>query len=199
MEGTTILSLILFAALMTGTPGPNNMMVTASGANFGYWRSVPHITGISMGMASMITLLAAGLGIIFERYPMVHDVLKVVGGAYLLFLAWKIATSVGMSKTKQQVNAQPMSIFSAALFQYVNPKAWMMSATAVSTFAIGGEHYWLSITMIVTVFFVVGFACVSLWTATGVVIRRWLTSERRTIRFNQVMGGLTAACVTMIW
>ena len=199
MEGSTIISVILFAILMTGTPGPNNMMVTASGANFGYWRSVPHITGISVGMASMISLLAAGLGIIFERHPMVHEVLKVVGCAYLLYLAWKIATAGSMSKTEQKVKAKPMSVFSAALFQYVNPKAWMMSATAVSTFAVSGEHYWLSISIIVTVFFVVGFACVSLWTATGVVIRHWLTSERRTVLFNQTMGALTAACVMMIW
>ena len=107
MEGSTIISVILFAILMTGTPGPNNMMVTASGANFGYWRSVPHIMGISVGMASMISLLAAGLGIIFERYPMVHEVLKVVGCAYLLYLAWKIATAGGMGKTEQKMISLP--------------------------------------------------------------------------------------------
>ncbi len=130
---------------------------------------------------------------------MVHEVLKIVGCAYLLYLAWKIATSGAMSQTDQKVDVKPMNVFSAALFQYVNPKAWMMAATAVSTFAGSGEQYWLSVWIIVMIFSMVGFVCVSLWTVTGVVIRHWLTSEQRTIRFNQVMGALTAACVTMIW
>ncbi|PSV19924.1 lysine transporter LysE [Photobacterium leiognathi subsp. mandapamensis] len=199
MEGTTILSLILFAVLMTGTPGPNNMMVTASGANFGYWRSVPHLLGISLGMASLLTVIAAGLGVIFERYPMMHDVLKVIGCSYLLYLAWKIATAVAVTDTQFQPDTNPMGILAAALFQYVNPKAWMMAATAISTFAVNGEQYWSSVLMIVAVFVVVSFFCVSLWAIMGVVIRRWLTSVKRTVRFNQVMGGLTAACVTMIW
>ena len=199
MEGTTILSLILFAVLMTGTPGPNNMMVTASGANFGYWRSVPHLLGISLGMASLLTVIAAGLGVIFERYPMMHDVLKVIGCSYLLYLAWKIATAVAVTDTQLQPATNPMGILAAALFQYVNPKAWMMAATAISTFAVNGEQYWSSVLMIVAVFVVVSFFCVSLWAIMGVVIRRWLTSVKRTVRFNQVMGGLTAACVTMIW
>ena len=199
MEGTTILSLILFAALMTGTPGPNNMMVTASGANFGYWRSVPHLLGISLGMASLLTVIAAGLGVIFERYPMMHDVLKVIGCSYLLYLAWKIAMSVAVTDTQLQPATNPMGILAAALFQYVNPKAWMMAATAISTFAVNGEQYWQSVLMIVVVFAVVSFFCVSLWAIMGVMIRRWLTSVRRIVRFNQVMGGLTAACVTLIW
>nr|WP_187695642.1 LysE family translocator [Photobacterium lucens] len=184
---------------MTGTPGPNNMMVTASGANFGYWRSVPHLLGISLGMASLLTVIAAGLGVIFERYPMMHDVLKVIGCSYLLYLAWKIATAVAVTDTQFQPDTNPMGILAAALFQYVNPKAWMMAATAISTFAVNGEQYWQSVLMIVVVFAVVSFFCVSLWAIMGVMIRRWLTSVKRSVRFNQVMGGLTAACVTMIW
>ncbi|MCM0150727.1 LysE family translocator [Photobacterium galatheae] len=198
IEWQFLISLMAFAATMTGTPGPNNMMVTASGANFGYWRTVPHILGIGFGLVSMILLVAAGLGVIFVRYPVLHEVLRWLGSAYLLYLAWKIATSGGKVQLDDK-DARPMSFIAAALFQYVNPKAWMMSVTAISTFTSTGEAYWSSALAVAMVFYVVGFPCVSLWAGFGTLIGRWLNQPQARQRFNLTMGTLTAGCVVMIW
>ncbi|QUJ67214.1 LysE family translocator [Photobacterium sp. GJ3] len=198
LEWHFLISLVAFAATMTGTPGPNNLMVTASGVNFGYWRTLPHIFGIGFGVVSMILLVAAGLGVLFIRYPVLHEVLRWVGSAYLLYLAWKIAASGGRLQLDAE-ERQPMSFLSAALFQYVNPKAWMMSVTAVSTFTFSGEGYWLSALAVAGIFFVVGFPCVSIWAGFGTLVGRWLNQAKARRIFNLAMGGLTAGCVVMIW
>ncbi|MDO6499314.1 LysE family translocator [Photobacterium sanguinicancri] len=197
-EWSFILSLITFATTMTGTPGPNNLMVTASGANFGYRRTVPHMLGIGSGLVSMIILVAAGLGVIFTQFPVLHDALRWLGSGYLLYLAWKIgSSSSGLAETEQE--AKPMSFMAAAIFQYVNPKAWMMSVTAISTFTLTGELYWYSVAAIATIFFLVCYPCVSLWAGFGIFIRRWLAQAKTRRIFNGLMGVLTAACVVMIW
>ncbi|MDO6580813.1 LysE family translocator [Photobacterium sp. 2_MG-2023] len=198
LEWQFLMSLAAFAATMTGTPGPNNMMVTASGANFGYWRTVPHMLGIGGGLVSMILLVAAGLGVLFVRYPVLHEALRWLGSGYLLYLAWKIASSGGRVQAEDN-DARPMPFLAAALFQYVNPKAWMMSVTAISTFTMSGEGYWLSAAAVALIFFVVGFPCVSLWAGFGTMIGRWLNQPKARRIFNLVMGALTAGCVVMIW
>ncbi|OLQ78800.1 lysine transporter LysE [Photobacterium proteolyticum] len=197
-EWQFILSLAAFAATMTGTPGPNNLMVTASGANFGYWRTLPHMMGIGLGLVSMIALVAAGLGVVFTRFPLLHELLRWCGSAYLLYLAWKIATA-GSAVRTEQPDSRPMTFWAAAMFQYVNPKAWMMSVTAISTFTVAGELYWQSATLVAGVFFLVCFPSVSVWAGFGSMIGRWLHSSRARRVFNGVMGALTAGCVVMIW
>ncbi|MGF1691534.1 LysE family translocator [Photobacterium kagoshimensis] len=197
-EWSFIVSLITFAVTMTGTPGPNNLMVTASGANFGYRRTVPHMLGIGCGLVSMILLVAAGLGVIFVQVPILHDGLRWLGSGYLLYLAWKIGvSSSGLTDTEQE--AKPMSFMAAAIFQYVNPKAWMMSVTAISTFTFSGELYWYSVMAIAAIFFFVCYPCVSLWAGFGLFIRRWLAQAKTRKIFNGLMGVLTAGCVVMIW
>ena len=99
----------MFATVTSGTPGPNNVMLTASGANFGYWRTLPHMFGIVLGILVMNILVAAGLGVIFEQYPMVQQVLKITASTYLVYLAWKIATAKS-SKIEGESDARPMSI-----------------------------------------------------------------------------------------
>lgn len=151
LEWQFIISLAAFAATMTGTPGPNNLMVTASGANFGYWRTLPHMMGIGSGLVSMIVLVAAGLGVMFIRFPILHEILRWAGSAYLLYLAWKIASAKSSIRTDQQDGA-PMTFMAAAMFQYVNPKAWMMSVTAISTFTLAGDSYWPSAGLVAVIF-----------------------------------------------
>ncbi|KMV30587.1 LysE family translocator [Photobacterium swingsii] len=197
-EWPFILSLITFAATMTGTPGPNNLMVTASGANFGYRCTVPHMLGIGCGLVSMILLVAAGLGVVFVQFPVLHDALRWLGSGYLLYLAWKIGfSSSSLADTEHE--AKPMSFMAAASFQYVNPKAWMMSVTAISTFSFTGELYWYSVSAIAAIFFLVCYPSVSLWAGFGIFIRRWLAQEKTRRIFNGLMGVLTAGCVVMIW
>lgn len=198
LEWQFIMSLAAFAATMTGTPGPNNLMVTASGANFGYWRTLPHMMGIGSGLVSMIVLVAAGLGVMFTRFPIFHEILRWTGSAYLLYLAWKIASAKSSIRTDQQ-DGEPMTFMAAAMFQYVNPKAWMMSVTAISTFTMAGEYYWQSAGLIAVIFFLVCFPSVSIWASFGTLIGRWLNSPQTRRVFNIAMGVLTASCVVMIW
>lgn len=198
MEWQFFLSVALFALVMTGTPGPNNVMLTASGANFGYRRSIPHFIGIGFGLISLISLNGLGLGVLFQTYPAIQDALKILGSAYLPYLAWKIAFSSAMSKGEDKVN-KPMTCWEAILFQYLNPKAWMMSITAVGSFAYSGEDYWWSIAAISIIFLLVQVQTSSVWVGFGAFIRRWLSTPKAWQRFNLGMGTLTASCVVFIW
>lgn len=198
MEWQFFISVALFALVMTGTPGPNNVMLTASGANFGYRKSIPHFLGIGFGLISLIALNGAGLGVLFQTYPVIQQVLKVLGSGYLLYLAWKIAFSSMMNTGEEKVS-KPMTCWEAILFQYLNPKAWMMSITAVGSFAYSGEGYWWSIAAISMIFLVVQVQTSSVWVGFGSFIRRWLSTPTAWQRFNVAMGTVTASCVVFIW
>ncbi|WP_067519895.1 LysE family translocator [Endozoicomonas ascidiicola] len=198
LEYQFILSVAIFAVAMTGTPGPNNMMLTASGANFGYWRSLPHIVGIGLGVVVLILLMSAGLGAVFQKFPIVQEVLKWISSAYLLFLAWKIGSAPAPEQHDARV-ARPMTLIQAATFQFVNPKAWAMAITAIGSFTLGGDQYWLSALMIALVFWVVGFPCISLWTGFGTLIGKAIRSPGQWRVFNGVMGFATASCLLFIW
>ena len=192
------LSVLLFAIATTGTPGPNNAMMAASGANFGYVRSIPHVLGIVFGVALQALLIAGGLGALFVAFPWVQTTLKVIGSLYLLYLAWKIA-SAGDTTLATATRAQPMTILAAVLFQFVNPKAWMMTITLIGSFSLTGDLYWPSVLGIVALFSVVGFHCISLWAGFGTLMGRLLSSGAARTRFNTGMGLLTAACLIFIW
>ncbi len=125
-------ALIGFAFVSSVTPGPNNMMLLASGANFGLRRSVPHMLGISIGHSFMVTMVGLGLGRMFELYPASFIAMKVVSVAYLIYLAWKIANAAPPKAA--QATGKPFSFLQAAAFQWVNPKAWYMAVTAVTNF-----------------------------------------------------------------
>ena len=126
-----IIPLAVFSIVGTGTPGPNNLMLTASGVNFGMRRTLPHLMGVWLGFLLMLGLVCAGLGNIFQTWPWLQTVLKGVGSLYLLYLAWRIATAAPVSKAAV---GKPISFFEAVLFQYVNPKAWMMAVTITSAY-----------------------------------------------------------------
>lgn len=199
MEWQFVTTVAVFAAVMTGTPGPNNVMLTASGANFGYRQSIPHFVGIGIGLVTLIVFVAAGLGVVFQTYPVIQQGLKVLGCSYLLYLAWKIATAQPSEVTGSEQQSGPMSWHAAALFQFLNPKAWLMSITAVGSFTYSGDQYWLSVLVIAVTFMCVQMPCSSVWVGFGSFIRRWLSSPSSWRWFNGVMGGLTAACVAFIW
>lgn len=198
MDLQLMLSVAMFAIVTSGTPGPNNVMLTASGANFGYWRTVPHMIGIVLGILVMNLLVAAGLGVIFEQYPPVQQVLKVLASAYLVYLAWKIATAKS-SRIDSETDARPMSVVGGALFQFLNPKAWMMVITAIGSFTLGGDSYWVSVMAIAVIFMLMGFPCISMWAAFGTVVGRLLSSPSAWRWFNLVMGLMTAGCLAFIW
>lgn len=205
MDFQLVAAMFSFAFVTSATPGPNNLMLLASGANFGFKRTIPHMLGIGCGMLLLLFVTLAGLGEIFMRLPAMQMALKLVGVVYLLWLAWKIAsapvtdTMTEDSTSDQPIGtAQPMRWWQAATFQFVNPKAWMMALGAVSSFTLAGEQYWLSGLTLMVVFFLVNVPSVSIWAGFGVVIQQFLSSARRKRQFNMIMGLLTAATVWMI-
>ncbi|WED22071.1 LysE family translocator [Vibrio sp. JC009] len=198
MEWQFFLSVIMFAIVMTGTPGPNNVMLTASGANFGYRKSIPHFLGVGIGLMSMILLLAAGMGVMFQTYPVLQEGMKWLGSAYILYLGWKIATTRPKTDS-DQAERKPMTLIQAALFQYLNPKAWMMMVTAIGSFSLQGSDYWLSVLYIALIFWVTQLHTSSIWVGFGTLIGRLLSDAVAWKRFNFSMGALTAACVVFMW
>ena len=198
MELQFILSVGIFAATMTGTPGPNNMMLTASGANFGYRKTLPHLVGIGIGIGVMILLMAAGLGFLFEQFPIIQTVLKWVSCGYLLYLAWRIGTAPA-PEPESNTSARPMTWLEAATFQFVNPKAWAMSITALGTFSLSGDQYWVSALVIALIFWVVEFPCTSFWAGFGVLIGKTIKQPHHWRLFNGLMGLATASCLFFIW
>lgn len=183
-----LLPLILFAVVAVGTPGPNNAMLLASGANFGIRRSLPHLLGVNLGFSFMIFVVGAGLGATLLRYPAFALGMRIVGIAYLLYLAFRIATAESSGQTS--VKGRPISFIEAALFQWVNPKAWIMATGATVTYAIGAPDPLLEAALIAAVFLIAGSPFSSVWMFGGAWLARFLSSPARRRAFNLTMAGL---------
>lgn len=191
-----LLPLTLFAVATSITPGPNNILLTASGANFGFRRTIPHMLGIGAGFLSLIVATGLGIGAIILASPMLHQALKLVGAGYLVWLAWKLA---GAGAADGMAKARPMRFHEAALFQYVNPKAWMMAVGAIAAFTTPGGDYAAELAFIAAIFAAINLPCVSLWTLFGVGIGRMLNDGRARRLFNLVMAGLTVASAILLF
>ncbi|WP_283194348.1 LysE family translocator [Rhizobium sp. AN80A] len=183
----TFLALLLFAFTTSITPGPNNMMLFTSGVNFGFRRTIPHMIGIGAGFFSLLIGVGLGLGAVLHTVPAVYTALKFAGGAYLVWIAWKIATSRSLSEGKDVV--KPMSFLSAAAFQWVNPKAWVMAVTAMATYTIQ-DIYFVSVLIVGLAFALVNVPSVSTWAGFGSALRDWLSDPVRLKWFNITMAVL---------
>ncbi len=194
-------SLLMFTFVATITPGPNNLMVTASGAAFGFRRTIPHILGITFGFALMASVMATGLGALFERWPIIHSVLQIVGAGYLLFLAWKIwrAGRIRLSDASEEDAGKPLTFFQAAAFQWLNPKAWTMAITALAAFALPPPYHIASAAAVIVAYFLMCVPCISLWTLLGQELVRLLRSDRARQIFNTTLALLTVASVSLIF
>ncbi|PID46755.1 MAG: lysine transporter LysE [Proteobacteria bacterium] len=192
-----LLAVTTFAFVTSVTPGPNNIMLTASGANFGFKRTLPHIAGIIAGMMCLNISVGLGLGALFTQFPVLQQTLRVVGSAYLLWLAYKLLSFSNISHHPQ--DAKPFSFLQAVAFQYVNPKAWIMVISANASFSLMGANYWWSVLMITVIYMIMGTPSIMLWAGFGQYIRRFLTQPRIIKLFNIVMATLTALCVVFIW
>lgn len=180
-----LLPLATYCALMSVTPGPNNVMVATSGVNFGFRRTLPHLLGIRAGIYVMTVMVCLGLGAVFAQYPEMHQAMKVLGGCYLVYLAWKLAGA----QVADAVDAQkPLSFFEGAAFQLVNPKNWMVILTLATMFMPNGVPPMYGALLVATVHLIVGFPSNSVWALFGVGLRRALTSKSRLRLFNAAMG-----------
>ncbi len=193
-----IAPVLSFAVSTTITPGPNNVMVTASGTNFGYRRTLRHILGISLGFPVMVVAVGLGLGGLFQALPEVHIVLKFLGCAYILWMAWKIAAADGMGGTGARPG-KPFTFFQAAGFQWVNPKAWVMAVGSITAYTSAGGYYYLEIALIALIFLVVCIPSISIWTLFGVGIGRMLTARKWLKIFNAVMALLLVASLIPVF
>ncbi|GGX99397.1 lysine transporter LysE [Litchfieldella qijiaojingensis] len=187
----------LYMISMTITPGPNNVMLTASGANYGFWRTMPHILGILGGCFVLFSAIALGLGLIFERYPSMQTSLRIVGSAYLLYLAWKIATAPPPT-LRAESEGRPLTFWQAAAFQFANPKAWVMGLALMAGFLPQGGDTLINALLLAAFAELIALPCIALWAGFGLAIGRLLKSERSWRIFNGLMGGMTAACVIFI-
>ncbi|NOE17865.1 LysE family transporter [Ruegeria atlantica] len=191
-----LLALIAFAFVTSITPGPNNLMLMASGANFGFRRSIPHMLGIGLGFTLMVLLVGAGLVQVFDRYPVSYSVLKVVSVIYLLYLAWKIAHAAPAAG--DLAAGTPMTFLQAAAFQWVNPKAWAMALTATTAYTPSQTLH--AIALVALVFGAVNLPSVSTWTFLGQQMSWVLTNPRRLVAFNWTMAVLLVASLyPVLW
>jgi threonine/homoserine/homoserine lactone efflux protein len=179
-----LLALLGYAFVTSITPGPNNMMLMASGANFGLRRSVPHMLGISIGHSVMVFLVGVGLAGLIHAVPAFSIGLKVLSVAYMLWLAWKIAYAAAPVEGKS--GGKPFTFLQAAAFQWVNPKAWGMAVTATSVYAPDATIK--SYLMVAAVFAATNLPSITVWTYTGQALRQFLTSPQRLRAFNLTMS-----------
>ena len=181
-----LIALLGFAFVTSVTPGPNNMMLLASGVNFGFRRTVPHMLGISLGHALMVFLVGLGLAGVFKAWPVALVGLKIASVGYMLWLAWKIAQSGAPGEGNAR--PRPMSFLQAAAFQWVNPKAWAMALGAVSAYVVEPSPY--AYAAVAAVFACVNLPSVAVWAWAGQAVRRWLEAPGRLRAFNWTMAGL---------
>ncbi|MEQ6249193.1 LysE family translocator [Sulfitobacter sp. HNIBRBA3233] len=186
MTVETLTALAIFAFVSSATPGPNNLMLMASGANFGFLRTIPHMLGISVGFAVMVVLVGAGLVQIFDRFPVIYTILKIASVLYMLFLAWKIAHAAPVRKRED--GGRPMTFLQAAAFQWVNPKAWAMALTAITVY-VGDTGLGL-LAVAAILFALVNLPSVTIWTVAGQQLQRVLTNPVRLRVFNWTMAVL---------
>lgn len=191
MSLDVFVALLIFAFVTSITPGPNNFMLMASGVNFGFRRTIPHMLGIGAGFLTLLLGVGLGLGALLTALPMLHISLKVMGGAYLLYLAWRIAMTRSMT-SKDGKAARPMTFLEAAAFQWVNPKAWVMAVTAMAVYTTPSAPF-LSMLIVAVAFALVNLPSVSTWAGFGMALRGFLADPVRLKWFNIAMGVALAA------
>jgi threonine/homoserine/homoserine lactone efflux protein len=191
-----LIALAILAFVGSFTPGPNNMIATVTGANYGFRAAMPHIFGVPFGFASMLIAGAAGVAALFLTYPFIAALIKWAGIAYLLFIAWQLARPHVTGEESNRPAMKPLSFWQSAAFQYANPKAWMLAAATAGSFMADNAKL-ASIVTIVIVFSIAAMGSVITWVLVGAALRNWLGVGSRMRIFNVAMGVLLAA--TALW
>lgn len=187
------LAVFIFGLSAGITPGPNNIMLMTSGMNFGIKKSIPHVLGVTFGFPIMVILIGLGFSIVFEQYPILHEVIKVLGVVYLLYLSWLIASA--SPDTLEGEKSKPFTFLQAALFQWVNPKAWVVATSSISAYTVLNDNIYWQILMIAGVFFFAALFTASTWLVFGKGIKQILQSAKQQRAFNFAMALLLVASV----
>lgn len=192
------LALLIFCFSTSVTPGPNNLMIMLSGVKFGIKLSMPHYLGILFGFSAMIILVGIGLGEIFTRYPLLHEIIKYFGAAYMLYLAMKtILADPHLAKVKGQ--AKPLTLIQALLFQWINPKAWIMAIGSVATYTTVTGNMLQQVLLISGTYFLVGIPSVGTWLVGGAALSKYLHNPAHMKRFNLTMGVLLILSIVLMF
>ena len=196
MNTDQIIAFVIFAVVACWTPGPSNVLLTATGTNVGVIRGLPALFGISFGIGLMMFLVVFGLGKLILDNPRALEILKWLGVAFILVLAWKIATS---GRVEKGSGGKPVGFFGAAAFQWVNPKSWVVCSSAAATYLqAGASEAIIQALSLGTIFFLVSLPCCFPWLAFGAVMQRFLKSDRALRLFNISMGSLLVASLALI-
>ncbi|WP_062011067.1 LysE family translocator [Aureimonas sp. AU4] len=190
MSADVFAALLAYAFVTSVTPGPNNMMLMASGVNFGFRRTIPHMLGIAVGFFVLLLAVGFGLGALLHSIPALQTVMRIASVAYMLWLAWKIATAKPAGET--ETTGRPMTFLQAATFQWVNPKAWAMGLVAMGAYT-DAQSPVLSVLLVGAAFVLVNFPSVSIWAGFGTALRGVLSDPGRLRIFNLVMALLLVA------
>ncbi len=191
----TLLPFVAFAFVASGTPGPNNIMVLATAAAHGLRATVPLILGVALGFGFMVAVVGTGLAGPLASHPTVHTVLRWVGAAWLLVLAWRIARAGGPAVAGPSTPRPPIGFWAAWVVQWVNPKAWVMALATTATYTVPGDDLTRQVLVLAALFAVISLPCVGAWALLGAGSGRFMTSPARLRAFNTGMGLLLAASV----
>ncbi|MBI6503188.1 LysE family translocator [Proteus mirabilis] len=184
------LSLAIFSFVTSITPGPNNIMLLASGINFCLKRTMPHAIGVSLGFFVMLLAVGIGIGALIKSSPIIYNILKYLGALYLLWLAWKTAISHSVEQNSNK-QGSPLTLLEAALFQWINPKSWMMAISGITLYT-SPQYPYISMLLVAIIFTLINFPCVAIWATFGHSLRERLKNPKILKLFNFIMGGLLA-------
>ena len=190
------LPLVLFGIATAFTPGPNNILSSYSGFNFGFKKTIPLMLGVILGWTTMLTIMASGLIIIFQKYIFLQSIIKILGTIFLIYLAYKIAFS---SANDSENIKKPVLFFDTFLFQFINPKGVMVAMIAVSTFIDVQNNYLRDATIVIITYFFMAIFSVSSWCLLGKYLRKFATSKNFIRKFNYIMSFLLIVCVIMFY
>ena len=186
-----LFAFLLFAIATSATPGPNNIMVSAAAANHGFRATIPHILGIAVGFAVMLLVFGSGLAGPLAADPRLHGLLRWVGVAWMLWLAAKIAFAKGTLSGGR--GRPPLSFVGAVLFQWINPKAWLIALATVATYTTAEGSLYRQVALLALLSFLVSIPCVGAWAVLGAGAGRFLATPRRLRLFNVAMALLLVA------
>jgi threonine/homoserine/homoserine lactone efflux protein len=196
MRTDVLAAMIAFCFVASVTPGPNNLMLMTSGVNFGFRRTLPHLIGVVLGFTLMVALVGFGLDAIFARFPQLLPTMRYLGAAYMLWLAYKIATAGPLREGGN--GGAPLGFFAAAAFQWVNPKGWVMAVGALTAYAVV-DDYARNVVIIALTYLIVGFPSSGAWAALGASMRRALADPRVARPFNWTMAALLVASIATVF
>ena len=191
-----LFSLILFCLVTSCTPGPNNILASYSGFNFGIKKTLPLMSGVAFGYTLMLTFVNFGLIVIFKNYPIIQQIIKVIGSIFLIFLAYKISFLTSNSNILQK---NPVKFFDTFLFQFINPKAIIVATIMVSTFVDSNNNYIRESFWVIGINFIFAWFSITFWTLLGKFLRKFATNDKFIKTFNYVMSFLLISCIATFY